>query len=240
MNCAVHTESPAVAFCRTCGKALCETCKRDVMGAIYCEPCLAARLQGAPPVVATPPPMVADHSPNPAVAAVLGFIPGVGAMYNGQFVKALVHVGIFVATIVATSEASGFFGLLIPFWVIYMAFDAYHTARARQLGQPAPDLLGIDRIFGIHEASPPPVPPNPVVAQPVVAMQPVETVPGVNPVAENRHSSPVGAVVLVALGVFFLLANSGIVHVGRLWPLFLIGVGIWLAYKRTVAPERQR
>ena len=48
MNCAVHNQTQAVAYCRTCGKALCEECKRDVMGAIYCEPCIAARLQGAP------------------------------------------------------------------------------------------------------------------------------------------------------------------------------------------------
>ena len=39
MNCAVHNQSQAVAYCRTCGKALCEDCKRDVMGAVYCEPC---------------------------------------------------------------------------------------------------------------------------------------------------------------------------------------------------------
>ena len=49
MNCAVHNQTQAVAYCRTCGKALCEECKRDVMGAIYCEPCIAARLQGALP-----------------------------------------------------------------------------------------------------------------------------------------------------------------------------------------------
>jgi len=46
MNCAVHPEKEAAAYCRTCGKALCEDCKRDVMGAIYCEPCIAARLRG--------------------------------------------------------------------------------------------------------------------------------------------------------------------------------------------------
>ena len=46
MNCAVHNQTQAVAYCRTCGKALCEECKRDVMGAVYCEPCIAARLQG--------------------------------------------------------------------------------------------------------------------------------------------------------------------------------------------------
>ena len=58
MNCAVHNQTQAVAYCRTCGKALCEECKRDVMGAIYCEPCIAARLQGASATTAgaVPPP----------------------------------------------------------------------------------------------------------------------------------------------------------------------------------------
>ncbi|MFI5104362.1 MAG: B-box zinc finger protein, partial [Terriglobales bacterium] len=82
MNCAVHSETPAVAFCRTCGKALCENCKRDVMGAIYCEPCIAARLQTPPPVQPVAVPAV-PGAPNPGIAAFLGFIPGVGAMYNG-------------------------------------------------------------------------------------------------------------------------------------------------------------
>src|SRR5512142_2222388 len=102
MNCAVHNQTQAVAYCRTCGKALCEECKRDVMGAIYCEPCIAARLQGStagatvpgatvPGAVPPPPPASVPGAPNPVVAGILGFIPGVGAMYNGQFVKAFAH-----------------------------------------------------------------------------------------------------------------------------------------------------
>ncbi len=46
MNCATHTDIPAVAYCRTCGKPLCATCSRDVQGVIYCESCLAERLHG--------------------------------------------------------------------------------------------------------------------------------------------------------------------------------------------------
>ncbi len=69
MNCAVHNQTQAVAYCRTCGKALCEECKRDVMGAIYCEPCIAARLQGQrlreQPCAAQPPPPVASRSAQP-------------------------------------------------------------------------------------------------------------------------------------------------------------------------------
>ena len=37
MNCAIHNETPATAFCRTCGKAMCAQCTREVKGVIYCE-----------------------------------------------------------------------------------------------------------------------------------------------------------------------------------------------------------
>ncbi len=136
MNCAVHTQTQATAFCRTCGKALCEDCKRDVMGAIYCEPCIAARLHGqAPAGAVVPPPVAAVHgAPNPVMAGILGFIPGVGAMYNGQFVKAFAHVVIFVLLILAANSMSGLFGILIGFFVIYMAFEAYKTAEAHRHG----------------------------------------------------------------------------------------------------------
>jgi len=34
--------------------------------------------------------------------------------------------------------------------------------------------------------------------------------------------------------VFFLLGNLEMFHVRRLWPLILIGFGLWIAYKRAV------
>ena len=237
MNCAVHTDTPAVAFCRSCGKALCENCKRDVMGAIYCEPCIAARLQGNAPVAGQPVaavPVAVPGAPSPGIALLLGFIPGVGAMYNGQFMKAFVHVGIFVMLIVA-ADHYGFFGLLIAFWVWYMAFDAYKTAQARQLGLPLPDPLGIDRIFGLHESQS-----APGVAAPVsgaapagtvgVPVYPVQAAP---PPPSPQESTPAGAVILIVLGVFFLLGTSGWLRTEHTWPLFLIGIGVWLAYKRS-------
>ena len=49
MNCANHPDVPRAAFCRTCGKALCANCTRTVRGVIYCENCLAARLEGTLP-----------------------------------------------------------------------------------------------------------------------------------------------------------------------------------------------
>lgn len=240
MNCAVHPQNQAVAFCRTCGKALCEECKRDVMGAIYCEPCIAARLQGAmPAAAAAPPPPVAHHgAPNPTTAGLLGFIPGVGAMYNGQFMKAFAHVVIFVLLILAANSISGVFGVLIAFFVIYMAFEAYKTAEAHRMGLPAPDPLGLDKMFGVqdtvaHHSTPATTmtgaAPNPAAQTPVyTAPQPQQ----VAPPQPARDNAPVGAIVLIGLGVAFLLSNFGMIDSERIWPLFLIGIGLWIAYKR--------
>ena len=104
MNCANHPDIPSVAFCRTCGKPLCANCSRDIRGAIFCEPCLAERMGGALPVAPVVPPAIAAYAtnerlPSPGLAAVLGFIPGVGAMYNGQFMKGFIHVMAFVCLI---------------------------------------------------------------------------------------------------------------------------------------------
>jgi TM2 domain-containing membrane protein YozV len=250
MNCAVHTDTPAAAYCRTCGKALCENCKRDVMGAIYCEPCIAARLQGGAPMPGQPVaavPVVVPGAPSPGIALLLGFIPGVGAMYNGQFMKAFVHVGIFVMLIVA-ADHFGIFGIMIAFWVWYMAFDAYKTAQARQLGLPLPDPLGIDRMFGLQEtqgaataagfASPSTTAtPGGAAVPPGTAGVPVYPVQTVAP-PPAQENSPTGAVILIVLGVFFLLGTSGWLHTEHTWPLILIGIGVWLAYKRSTQQRK--
>ncbi len=234
MNCAVHTQTQAVAYCRTCGKALCEDCRRDVMGAIYCEPCIAARLHGqAVPGATVAPPMArVPGSPNPVMAGLLGFIPGVGAMYNGQFTKAFAHVVIFVLLIIATNSISGIFGVLIGFFVVYMAFEAYKTAEAKRHGMPAPDPLGLDKMFGLQESQPPVAgtvaPDTATYASP----PPLQ----VEPPPPPRDNTPVGAIALIALGVVFLLSNFGMFRVDWVLPLFLIGIGLWIAYKRTSRP----
>jgi hypothetical protein len=250
MNCAVHNQNQAVAYCRTCGKALCEECKRDVMGAIYCEPCIAAKLQGAAPGTAAPgampppPPLGVPGAPNPVVAGILGFIPGVGAMYNGQFVKAFAHVVIFVMLIIAANNIHWAFGWMIAFFIFYMAFEAYKTAEAKRHGLPAPDPLGLDKMFGIqesqiHSTGVPPIV-NTAAAYPPVSPQSSQPTPPLQvepPPPAPQDNAPIGAIVLIALGVLFLLQNLGIFRIHNLWPLFLIGVGIWLAYKRTAQPK---
>jgi TM2 domain-containing membrane protein YozV len=227
MNCAVHTNTPATAYCRTCGKALCEDCKRDVMGAIYCEPCIAVRLHSSQPqaIPAAGPVAVVPGTPSPGVAMLLGFIPGVGAMYNGQFMKGFIHVVLFVMLIVATANVSAFFGLLIGFAVLYMAFDAYKTAEAKRLGLPLPDPLGLDHLFGLQEGQ------NAPAASTTVPASGDVTQPATAQGAPSDHA-PTGAIVLIGLGVLLLVVNVINVSIHQFWPLILIGVGIWIAYKR--------
>jgi LiaI-LiaF-like transmembrane region len=199
MKCAVHTEVDATGFCRNCGKALCPACTRDVRGALYCEPCLA-NIVAPPPVAAAP----AATGPNPGVALALGFIPGLGAVYNGEYIKALIHVFVFAGLIAAQSSdvSAGyhaFLGIALGCFYFYMPIEAYHVAKARLTGTPPPASFG-DTLGA--------------------------------PAGDRK---PVGAVILIALGAFFLLANLGLLEwdwFGKAWPLGLIVLGVWLLADR--------
>jgi Domain of unknown function (DUF5668) len=244
MNCSNHTEVSAVAYCRTCGKALCANCTRDVRGVVYCENCLAERLGGALPppsvyqaAVADPAlgaPAARDRLPSPGVAAALGFIPGVGAMYNGQFMKGFIHVMVFVCLIWMGDH---FGPIMVPVffaYFFYSVFDAYKTAHAIELGQPLPDPFGLERMFGADAVAR--RVPHPA-ETPANLTSPPEKAPDQAGCTGqvSRHRAPTGAIVLIALGALFLLNSLGLLEfhwVHRLWPVILIVVGGWLFVKR--------
>lgn len=101
---------------------------------------------GAPPLsapVGVPP---ASDAPVPWLAGVLGLIPGVGAMYNGQFAKGLAHLAIFAVLVSLSDNVNGIFGVFVAGWVFYQAFEAFHTARARRDGLPLPNAFGLNDI----------------------------------------------------------------------------------------------
>ena len=104
MKCAKHPETDSVAFCGHCGRALCAACKHEVRGMIYCEDCLAARLgnPGLMPLIGGP-----GMGASPGIALGLGFIPGVGAIYNGQIVKAMIQVLLFGSLIALSNRVPG-------------------------------------------------------------------------------------------------------------------------------------
>lgn len=95
----------------------------------------------------TPPPPVPNPDVSPGVAFVLGMIPGVGAIYNGQYAKGFVHLLVLGLLITAVDSSSNsmtpIFGLMIPGFWFYMAFEAMHTARRRRLGQPVDEFSSL-------------------------------------------------------------------------------------------------
>src|SRR3984893_9098158 len=110
MTCAVHPEADAVGYCRNCGKAMCAVCVRPVRDVLYCEDCLA-HVMGLPTTTAAgapgaPMPTPADPGPgrrpapglgpSPLLAFFLGFLPGLGAFYNEQYGKGIIHLAIFL------------------------------------------------------------------------------------------------------------------------------------------------
>jgi hypothetical protein len=119
MNCAHHPDLPAVAYCRACGKALCQSCQRTAQGTIYCEehmpreqtmnagapPPGASPWSAAPPPASPPPTCRTDLSVSPGIAFLLGFIPGVGAIYNGQYAKGLIHV-VILGLLISVASSS--------------------------------------------------------------------------------------------------------------------------------------
>jgi hypothetical protein len=177
MNCLNHPDVAAAAYCQNCGKPLCTACIRSVGGVVYCEPCLAARLSPQPGAAEAG--LTGLHA-HPVLAGLLGFIPGVGAMYNGQFVKALAHVLIF-AVFVSLSDKSFVFGLLIAAWVFYQVFDAAQTAKARRDGLPLPNPFGLNDLGNKLGIAPPVSPYATGFASPPGPPPPGATATGANP-----------------------------------------------------------
>ena len=160
MRCAVHSDVDAAGYCRNCGKAMCGTCVRPVREVLYCEECLAGIVgipaPVPPPTVATPatgsaaaslPPLRPTPTPsNPGLAFLLGLCPGLGAVYNGEYNKALIHVVVFVALVVGASSDidTGLMVILILSCVgfcLYMALDAMRVAKAKSMGVTPVDPL---------------------------------------------------------------------------------------------------
>jgi hypothetical protein len=224
MNCANHADASAVAYCRTCGKALCANCTRPVKGVIYCEDCLGAKMAGTAPPAAPgyapgapsvapgfipSSPVTPGSGPNPALAGVLaGFFPfGVGAVYTGQYAKGLAHLVIFglLAAGINAGDSSGG-GMLealswigMMFFYVYQIIDSVRSARALQLGQIPPDPFNLAQTFTTGERI-------------------------------DAKKIPVGAVILILIGALFLLHTLGLSEFGvnRFWPILLIVLGGWL------------
>lgn len=214
MNCQNHPETPATAYCRTCGKPVCEQCRRDAFGTVFCAehaPAPAAAVPPEPPPIPIPMPGAAPGAPSyalsnvsPPLAFFLGLIPGVGAIYNAQYAKGLVHAVIWglLMSLANSRAAHGLeplFVMLIIAWWFYMAMEAYHTARKRQAGEPVDEYSSLLDLRG------------------------------------GSGQLPVAGVALIGLGVVLLLYTLDVIdfeRIARYWPVLLIVAGAYLLWGR--------
>ena len=144
MNCALHPDREATAYCRACGRPLCPDDQRDIYGVIYCQACLAQPSASAANAAV---PAGLAGAPLPGLALLLGFIPGVGAIYTGLYLKAFIQVVVLGFLIAMANVSNGFLQPLagiavVAFW-FYMVIDSYHTAKRLEAGLPAPDVLNL-------------------------------------------------------------------------------------------------
>jgi TM2 domain-containing membrane protein YozV len=145
--------------------------------------------------------------PSPGWALALGFIPGVGAIYNGQIIKAILQVLIFGSLIALDDRVHGpmgtLFGLGASAFYFYMVIDSFHTAKAKISGKPVPEWFGLGEI---------------------------------------KMNAPIGAALLIGLGVLFLLDNLGVPVINQLskfWPILLIVAGFLVLQRRLGGPKTQ-
>ena len=109
MYCSYHAKNPAVVQCNQCARWLCPACDHRVRGFPFCQDCIVAGVELLRHSHTNPSNILRRKS-SPFVATLLSFVPGLGAAYNGQTSKAIVHFAIFASFFqmaVVTGAASG-------------------------------------------------------------------------------------------------------------------------------------
>jgi hypothetical protein len=169
----------------------------------------AAAPPGPPPAPPPPNPASAYTRPaypypdvSPGLALLLGFIPGVGAIYNSQYAKGLVHAVVFGIIIsILDANAGGtdvVFAFILVAWIFYMAFEAYHTALKRRNGERVDEYSGLVNLRG----------------------------------GGSGPAAGVALVLLGVLLLLNTLNIFNFAYLARYWPVVLIAAGIYLLYTR--------
>jgi LiaI-LiaF-like transmembrane region len=130
MKCTYHVAIDSQAFCSTCNKPLCGECTHQVKGKAFCEDCLVRGAEWAATVKDLRIP-----TDSPKRAALVSLIPGMGAVYNGEYVKAITQFAVFAALCVMGDDFHQVFGFGAFAFLVFTMFDSYRTAEARNLAR---------------------------------------------------------------------------------------------------------
>jgi hypothetical protein len=153
--------------------------------------------------IPAPPPPGSGSGPNPTVAGILGAIPfGIGAVYNGQYAKGLAHLGIFALLVAGCNSSGDLLPAICGFGIAF--FIIYQIIDAVRTARAIQAGLPAPDPFGLA------------------------AIFGGGAKIE-ASKIPMGAIVLILLGVLFLLHTMGFgFGLDRFWPLILIALGVWL------------
>src|SRR5208282_3885897 len=185
----------AAGYCRHCGKMLTPETLREVRGVYYCPDCLATMVGQAQP-------RPAPGGGRAATAAALGIIPGLGAVFNGEYGKAVIHVLVFGTIISLIERQPAIFVPALVAWIFYMPFDAYQTAKAKAASNAGGATAGIRA----SEDS--------------------------RPYARRETIGPILLIAIGTLVLLDQLNLVNLDRVLDFWPLGLIALGVWMLVKR--------
>jgi hypothetical protein len=129
MKCSYHPLVDIQEVCNLCNKPLCSECVHKIKGKPYCQDCLVEGAEWAASVKNLKLPADA-----PKRAAVCALIPGMGAVYNNDYLKAITYFAVFASLVMMGDKINGVFGFGAFAFLVFNMFDAYRTAerKARQ------------------------------------------------------------------------------------------------------------
>src|SRR5918995_610619 len=114
MYCGYHPKNPAVVQCNQCARWLCPACDHRVRGFPFCQDCIVAGVELLRHHSNANPSNILRRKSSPFIATLLSFVPGLGAAYNGQTAKAIVHFAIFASFFQMAVLTQG-----VPFFLLH-------------------------------------------------------------------------------------------------------------------------
>src|SRR6202158_2503170 len=136
MYCSYHSKNPAVVQCNQCARSLCPACDHRIRGFPFCQDCIVAGVEMLRQQSQSTSAHMIRRRSSPFVATLLSFVPGLGAAYNGQTSKAIVHFAIFASffQMAVITHGTHFFVLGVLGTWLFAAVDACRTAQLMRAG----------------------------------------------------------------------------------------------------------
>jgi hypothetical protein len=136
--------NPAGVRCSACSRPLCQACDHRIRGFPFCQDCIVAGVELLQRQSRSSDSPIIRRQTSPLAATLLSLVvPGLGAAYNGQTSKAIVHFAVFASFFQMATATGGtpFFVWCTLCTLLFATVDAYRTAQLIRAGL-APDAEG--------------------------------------------------------------------------------------------------